>query len=229
MFGGAIVLVGVLFLLQNLGYLYVGSLWKYWPVILIAIGIAKLVEGPGTERRMGGLAIALIGAVLLTNMLGFLPWMTWRMLWPLWLIFWGILILTRGFGRNPFGGPGPFTDDTGTSAANTLDEKAIFGGVHRRVEAQDFQGGLITAVFGGVEIDLRNAATTKDEIQLEANAVFGGIELKVPEAWDVTVRGAGVLGAYEDRTHPARPVEGVKRPRLVIRGSAVFGGVEVRN
>ena len=36
-------------------------------------------------------------------------------------------------------------------------------------------------MFGGVEIDLRKAATTRDEILVEANAIFGGIEIRVPE------------------------------------------------
>jgi hypothetical protein len=55
----------------------------------------------------------------------------------------------------------------------------------------------------------------------------------VPDAWDVIVRGSSILGGFEDKTHRpssnlAAP-EGVKRPRLVIRGSAVFGGVVVKN
>ena len=56
-----------------------------------------------------------------------------------------------------------------------------------------------------------------------------GVELKVPDTWEVMVRGAGVLGGYDDKTHPAPAVEGVKRPKLIIRGEAVFGGVSVRN
>jgi hypothetical protein len=51
----------------------------------------------------------------------------------------------------------------------------------------------------------------------------------VPDTWDVIVRGSSILGGFEDKTHRTPAPEGVKRPRLVIRGSAVFGGVVVKN
>lgn len=227
--GGTIVLFGILFLLQNLGVFYVERVWELWPVILVAAGISKLITGPGAPRRIWGGLLVASGVVLLANTTGYLPWDAWRLLWPLWLIFWGLFILLRGFGRKPWWPQDNPFHDRGTSTANSLDEVAVFGGVQRRVESQEFEGGEVTAVFGGVEIDLRTAGTKKDEVLLEVNAVFGGVELQVPESWDVTMRGAAFLGGHEDRTHPSRAQDGVKRPRLVIEGNAVFGGVSVRN
>ena len=84
------------------------------------------------------------------------------------------------------------------------------------------------AIFGGIELDLRGATTTLEELEIEANAVFGGIELIVPDTWDITVRGSGVLGGYVDKTHRVPTTIGVKRPHLTIRGGAVFGGVTVK-
>jgi len=43
------------------------------------------------------------------------------------------------------------------------------------------------------------------------------------------VSGAGILGGYEDKTHPAIGSENSKRPKLLVRGEAVFGGVTVGN
>ena len=226
--GGSVLLLGVLFLLQNLGIFYVDRLWSFWPVIVIAMGVSKIIGGPGVHRRVWGVFYTATGLVLLANSLGYLPWDIWQVLWPLWLIFWGVFIILRGFGRRDWAGGNPF-QDAGTSTANMLNEVAVFGGVQRRVESQEFEGGEVTAVFGGVEIDLTRAGTKKDQMYLEANAVFGGVELRIPESWDVTMRGAAVLGGHEDKTIRARAADGVKRPRLVINGSAVFGGVTVRN
>src|SRR5258708_3151103 len=91
---GSIVLVlGILFLLENLGIVYVARLWEFWPVILIGVGIARIVEGRGLHTRLLGAMVAAIGLLFLANNLGYLPWNLWRLLWPLLLIFWGIVIL----------------------------------------------------------------------------------------------------------------------------------------
>lgn len=225
--GGMVVLLGVVFLLQNLGFFYVDRIWDLWPVLLIAMGVSKAVSGPSVRRRAFGAFFIAVGLVFLANSLGYLPFDVWRLLWPVVLIAWGLLMLLRGFGRRDGTGINPF-HDAGTSTANRLNETAVFGGIQRRVESQQFEGGEVTAVFGGVEVDLTQANTTKDEMFLEANAIFGGVELRIPDGWDATVQGTAILGGHEDKTRP-RVVEGVKRPRLVIEGNAIFGGVSIRN
>jgi hypothetical protein len=119
----------------------------------------------------------------------------------------------------------------GLSAAagdsNTLATWAVFGGSRRRVESQNFEGGEALAIFGGINLDLTKAGMQKDEVRLEANALFGGIDIRVPETWQVVVRGAGIFGGYEDKTWRAGPTD-EKKPRLIISGFAVFGGVVVK-
>lgn len=231
--GTVILLLGILFLLENLGYFQVAQLWQFWPVILIAVGIAKLIDGRG-KNWIPGTVLTLIGLIFLANNIGLLGWNIWKFAGPALLILAGVLILVRGsfrFDDNVYW-TGAF-QDTGASAENVLHEYAIFGGVNRRIESQDFQGGEALAVFGGVEIDMHRAGTTREEISVDVNAIFGGVEMWVPDTWDVIVRGSSILGGFEDKTHRASSnlgtPEGIKRPRLVIRGSAVFGGVVVKN
>jgi hypothetical protein len=244
--GLALLAVGVVFLLTNLGVFYPEDVRTYWPVILIPLGIAQAVFRPGVMRRLWGGGIAVVGLVLLAHNLGYIHGNIWQLLWPVWLIFMGISFLLRaingggpawnsgGFppfdsgapSDNPSGNPGarPFP----TGSGNVLNEMTVFGGVRRRIVSQEFEGGEVSAIFGGVEIDLRPAATKKEEVVIELNAIFGGVELMVPDTWDVAVRGAGIFGGYEDKTGPRRePPSGGKRPLLVITGEAVFGGVTV--
>src|SRR5258708_7393721 len=97
---GSIVLVlGILFLLENLGIVYVERIWSFWPVILIGMGIGRVVEGGSWHSRFWGSTVAAVGLVLLANSLGYLPWFFWRSLWPILMICWGIVILLRGFGK----------------------------------------------------------------------------------------------------------------------------------
>jgi hypothetical protein len=108
-----------------------------------------------------------------------------------------------------------------------LEEWAVFGGSQRRVDSQDFKGGEVSAVFGGVELDLRPAVIIQDEVVIEADAVFGGIDIQVPENWNVIVEGHGIFGGYDDKTlHTMREDA---RPRVIVTGTAAFGGVVIKN
>ena len=106
---------------------------------------------------------------------------------------------------------------------------AIFSGFKRRIDAQDFKGGDIVAVFGGVNIDLRHAAIAGDRAVIEINALFGGIDIRVPETWSVVMKGVGIFGAFEDKTIHPKPDPNVKAPELVITGTGVFAGIKADN
>lgn len=218
--------VGVLLLLQNLGILYVEDLWQYWPAILIVLGISRAATACSQGGRIWGGTLAFIGAAFLLHNLGIIHGNLWRFFWPAILIFIGLGMLARSLERHNIGSSdgSPVSSDT----VNTLREWAIFGGARRRIDSQEFEGGEALAIFGGVELDLHRAATKRDEIVIEANAMFGGIDMRVPDNWSVTVRGAGIFGGYEDKTDSGS-AEGEKRPHLVISGYAVFGGVTVKN
>ncbi len=82
----------------------------------------------------------------------------------------------------------------------------------------------LVAVFGGVEIDLVDAVWTSNEIVVDAYAVFGGIDLKVPDDVEVVDRTIAIFGGTSvKRTSPA----GSGR-RVVIKGLAAFGGIDVK-
>ena len=263
LFGGLLLIgFGVLFLLQNLGFVYFDRVWDFWPVILIVVGLGRLARGWGFGGRLWSLALIAIGVVFLLRNFHFIHGDVWRFLWPLILIFIGLGMLAgnmkyrqhwahwaaQGTG-GPFpraGGPGAGTTearpqtpgpgspkgDSGSPAAgssvNVLNETAIFGGIRRRIESQEFEGGSAMAFCGGIELDLTKAASTKPEIVIEATAIFGGIDMRVPENWTVVAQGSAILGGYDDQTigtHRDVP----SQTRLVMHGSAIFGGVTIKN
>jgi predicted membrane protein len=226
--GIVLLVVGIVFLLTNLGVIYPEDVHTYWPVILVAFGVAHAILARDAGRRLFGGIVAVSGMVLLAHNLGYIHGDIWQLLWPVFLIFLGVSFLLRAIkgGRPPGASPLGFPP-VSSAGPNALNEYTVFGGVRRRIDSQEFEGGDVSAIFGGVEIDLRGAATKKDEVILELNAIFGGVELRVPDTWDVTVRGAGIFGGYEDKTMPRRDPASGKRPLLVITGSAIFGGVTV--
>jgi predicted membrane protein len=221
--GAVIVLLGFLLLLSNMGVFYIRDFWQYWPLALVALGIARIAERrTPTAMAWGGL-IALIGVLLLLDSLDILV-VDARIIWPLAIIAFGLMMLWRALDRQRF------VEGVTESTDPALSLWAIFSGGKRRVESQDFRGGEVMAIFGGFEIDLRRAQMPAGEALIDINTTFGGVEIKVPETWRVTVKGIGIFGGFEDKTVPPRPLDGgPPPPHLVVSGYAVFGGASVKN
>lgn len=221
-FGFIIIAVGVVLLLDNLGVVRAHDFFRLWPLAFVAVGVSKLAESRGSGGRLWGAVLTIAGVALLLRNLGYVE-IQFSVIWPLMLIGFGLSLLWGALEREKYRGK-----SRPESAVNSLNEWAIFGGGKRRVNTDDFQGGEVLAIFGGYQIDLRNARMTFDEVRIDANAMFGGVEIRVPETWSVNTQGVGLFGGYEDKSAQPKPdTPGLKR--LVIKGFAIFGGVEVRN
>jgi len=222
---------GVVLFLDNIGLFHFHDIWRYWPVALIAIGVSKLFETRGTGGVVWAATWMVVGTAFLLDNLGI--WhASWNMIWPLGLIAIGVLMLVNALERRRSPeDPACVKTYSDTSSDNMLRAWATFSGLKRRLDTQNFQGGEMLAVFGGIEVDLRraNIAPTDKEVVIDANATFGGIDIKVPDTWLVVTRGQGVFGGYEDKTIPPKQQEGVAPPKLIITGFAVFGGISIEN
>ena len=106
-------------------------------------------------------------------------------------------------------------------------EAAVFGGVDRHISVQDFHEAQCTAIFGGCKIDLRDAQIQGREAVLETYAIFGGVEIRVPDDWEAVNRNVTIFGGVSDhRRHSPR---GPDTKTLILEGATVFGGTEVKN
>jgi hypothetical protein len=245
--GIAIITLGILFTLDRLGYVAMGELWEYWPVLLIAIGVGRLVE-PRVHRAFGfALVLIVIGVWMLLFNLGVVERHVWEF-WPILLVLLGASMVWRAIGRpvrtghDDFGigltgaapdlvqppgvnAPTPPTAASSVEGDTTVSALALLGGVQRKCMSRNFRGADLTAVMGGCELDLRDAAMAGPEAVVDTFAMWGGIDIRVPPDWAVAVQGVPILGGFADKT--ARPV-GASRV-LVVRGLAIMGGVDIKN
>jgi len=102
----------------------------------------------------------------------------------------------------------------------------VWSGLERKVSAQDFRGGEVTAIMGGAEIDLRSARMAGDSAVVNVSILWGGVDFHVPADWKVTVEALPLLAGIEDAT---RAPAGEARGHLIIRGAVIMGGVEIKN
>lgn len=218
--GLLIVTVGLIFLLGSLGKLHVGDIFAtYWPLILIYFGAWHLFS-KGMRSPVSGMVLLLIGGLFLLKNLGVFGWNIFHILWPLAIVLVGLWII---FGpRFKVSG-----GDVPKFAGDDLGIFLMFSGVKRVIESKEFKGGKATVVFGGVELEFGGSQLKDKKAIIDATAIFGGIDIRVPDTWKVEVDNNGIFGGVEDKRRVREPKE--PDGTLFIRATAIFGGIEIKN
>ncbi|MBV9496200.1 MAG: hypothetical protein JOZ54_18270 [Acidobacteria bacterium] len=210
--GVSLLIVGFLFWLDRMGRVDAREYIRWWPLLLIAFGIAHLPE----RRWIAATIYAVLGIALLPRV-PFLP--HFRLseilgLWPLLITAGGLALVLQTLRPSA-------KDIVGSGAFRAF---AWMGGSVRSIASENFVGGDAVAVMGGCEINLVNAKLQGDAV-IGALSFWGGIEIIVPRTWRVEVEGTPLLGGIENRVR-TNVTDG---PRLLVRGVAIMGGIEVRN
>lgn len=81
----------------------------------------------------------------------------------------------------------------------------------------------MTAIFGGVDLDLRDAIINEDT-EIKAVAIFGGCKIIVPENVNIKVENDGFMGGVSDKVSYSNP----DFCTLRIKSTTIFGGVEIK-
>lgn len=218
--GLVLILLGVLFLLDQMGRVDFGDvISSWWPLILVAAGLWQLISS-NFQELAGGLFLIVIGALFQLAKLEIIGRDAWHYVWPALIIGLGLWVLIGAFRRSSAGQfPGSKEDE--------LDAFAIFAGLNRRIESQSFRGGKATAILGGIELDLTSVRLAEAKAGLELTAIMGGIEVKVPRHIRVQLDGNPVLGGVENK-HNYAPGSGAEQT-LSIKATAILGGIEIKD
>ncbi len=219
--------VGILFTLDNVGLVDAGRWLRWWPVLLVALGAGLLLSASNPGQLVGGAVWMLVGGAVLLDRLHVLPVRIWD-LWPLVLVGVGARLVVRAV-RPRWVGPamGAGAGAPPGDESSTLHAFAMMSGVTRKSATVAFEGGSLTAIMGGVEVDLRAARMVRQQATLDCFAFWGGIDVKVPPGWTVHGRVWPLMGGFEDKTTPPAPED--VTGELVITGWVVMGGVVVKN
>lgn len=187
----------------------------WWTLFIIIPSIFGVIRN-GFRSSSGFWLI--VGCVLLFSSRSAISvgWIV-KLIIPLALVFAGMRMLMRGRAIQ-FGG-NAYSNNTG----NGMKITAVFNGKEEHYPNDLFFGGEATAVFGGADLDLRNAVIEND-VTINAEAVFGGVDLKLPIDVNVKVRSSAVFGGVDNHITRA---EVPSWPTVYINATAVFGGVDI--
>ena len=228
-----LIVAGTLLFLGNLGVLPIQSIWSFWPLLIVGLGISKFVNAPSQTHRLLGVLLAVFGILFTLINTGVIHIRERDHSWPvsMLLIALGMAMLIRVLdkrdpGQALWSGP---RREPGGDVSNLLSDLSVMGSVKRRLDAADFRGGSALAILGNIELDLRHSRITDpgQTVYLEVSAILGAAKIRVPENWRVRINGAGLMGNYEDKTVPA--AAGVDAPTLFVSGYSILGAVEIED
>ena len=217
--GLVVVALGLFALLDAFHVLEFRDPWRFWPLLLIALGLSKMLGPRGSPGRWWGFVFVLAGTWLLARNLGMWPFRLRDFVLPALALLVGGRLIWGAFFRSGRG-------ELPTDASARLSTFALLGGAEHRSGASDFRGGDVTAILGACKVDFLDAKAASGEVVLDVFALWGGIEIVVPREWTVVVQVTPILGAVEDKI---RSVSEPSGPRLVVRGTVIMGGVEIKN
>lgn len=210
--GGVIVVIGALWLADAGGLLDAGeAISTWWPLLLVAAGVLSFLSN--RRQWLFPLVIALVGLGLLLETTDAID--IGGLIFPALVILVGVFII---FGRGMSGGTEVDTDE--------IRSFNLFSGSELASVSPSFRGGSVGVIFGGAEIDLRSASLAPDAV-LEVFAMFGGVELRVPQGWRVTTSGMPIFGGVENST--AKDGLPADAPTLAISMTVLFAGLEIKH
>lgn len=192
----------------------------WWTLFIIVPCTIGLLSNP--KEWLGNLIGIVVGVCLLLacqNVISFSS--LWKLLLPAIIILIGLSIIIKSLFSQKF-----------DKAVEKLNEKfnkddesgAVFGGANINLAGKEFKGKNINAIFGGLKLDLREAKI-KEDVIINATAIFGGIDILVPENVAIETKSNSFFGGVSNKKKSAPKG---KAPTVYVNGTAMFGGIEVK-
>jgi len=218
LWGVVLVAAGAIFALNALNVTDIDVFFDGWWTLFIIVPCAV---GLFTEREKTGNIIGIVvGVVLLLCCRDILSFsVMWKLAVPAIIVIIGLKMIFSGLFGNK---ANEMFKQIKQEGGDVRTGCATFSGCDINYDGQAFEGADLTAVFGGVKCDLRNAIITKD-CAIKVSAIFGGIDILVPDNINVKVDSISVFGGVSNKTAVHKD-----SPTIYISGTCMFGGVDVK-
>jgi hypothetical protein len=213
--GVLIIAAGGILLGGNLGLIDSHYVFRnFGPIVVFILGVGLLARRRH-DQVLVGLILMFVGAWGFATQQQWIKIHFWAVIGPLMLVLVGGSVVWRAFNR-------PAPEGVGDAYIRTF---AIFSGAELRPTVP-FEGADLTAIMGGVKLDLSAAPMGRDTAVIDVFAMMGGAEIFVPRDWDVTIRVVSLMGGVSDKRRPATTPAS---KHLIIQGMALMGGVEIKD
>jgi predicted membrane protein len=227
--GFILLLIALVMILERSGILSweVYDFLISWKMLLVAIGAFVFING----NRGAGIIVMGIGAFFMIPDIFQDYDRIKRFFWPALLLLAGLAFMFGNRHRRLHKINQMRFDGTKSQEVNNdfYDELVIFGAKEINMSSQNLLGGRSTAIFGGIEVDLRQSTISPEGCSIEITTMFGGNTLKVPNDWTILNRVTTIFGGFSDLRIKDPSYQPNPSKTIVLTGVCIFGGTEVRN
>lgn len=214
-----VVALGGVLLLKNLEIINISwdIFWgTVWAAGFVLSGLVNIFNYRNKTAWIWGLLLVAIGVLIGLNSYGIVDVSIWKVFWPVVLIAAGLSMM---FNTSPKG----IKRSKKLDKDNAGNEKiACFWGEEDAVKG-DYTGGSLVAIFGGVDLDLRQAKI-KDGSVIEIFTFCGGVNITLPDDVIIENEVRGFLGGTDDKTLPKDSA----KKTLHLKGECILGGLEIK-
>lgn len=220
LWGVVLIAVGAVLALNATGIasinIFFDGWWTLFIIVPCFIGLFSQTD------KTGNLIGLLIGVLLFLACQNILDLdILWKLIVPIIIAGIGLKMLLKGI-----------TGNESTEIQNTMKQNgeemktgfAAFSGQNLNYDQEVFTGAELTAVFGGIKCDLRNALIERDAV-INTSSIFGGIDILVPDTVNVKVNSNSIFGGVDMKKHQNSKDN---EYTIYINSTCMFGGVDVK-
>lgn len=213
--GIIIFIIGVLYLISIINPEFVVNYDLVWPSALILLCLYSIIKNKKLDMVPGiGLFIGILIFGVNIN-----AWNNnvYEFIVPGILMIIGLSIMISSIGKNK-------KVKVERSKSGVLTYNGVLAGIEEKVTEKDFKGANIYAIFGGVDLDLRNIEI-KDDIIINVYSIFGGTTLLLPKDYNVKINSTAILGGNDNKVNNEY---NEKQKTIYINCTSIFGGCEIK-
>ncbi len=223
--GFILIIIGILLTVQ-IFFKPFDLVYNTWGTILMVVGIISLVV---SKKVFPGLFMFYLGIIVMlseNNNLSVIDYLIDT--WPILLVLFGFSIILNGFFKKEKKHECEFEEvKINGDTQNFIDESAILNAKKIEISGNNFKGGKLTALLGGMDVFLDNISSNQ-QIKLECSIIMGGIKLHVPNDVKVNLLITPIFGGVDDKRKKFVNIDSVNKV-LTIQGTIIFGGIEIKN
>lgn len=215
------IIVGLIFI--SLGVIFFGNnlnIWDidlffdgWWTLFIVIPSLISLVRHGINSSSFTGI---IIGVLLLLGCQDILSWsMIGKLILPVIFVIIGLTLIIQSKDYH-------VKKVKQKKDIKVADYTAIFSGIEEKV-GKNFEGSRCLCVFGGIDLDLRDAKI-KEDVVIDCTSIFGGIDLLIPKNVNVKINGIPLFGGVENRVF----IDDQKCPTIYLNYVCIFGGIEIK-
>ena len=189
----------------------------WWTLFIIVPSFVDLIGNKNKGSSLFGLLFGIFLLLCAQDVLEFD--MIWKIFVPALIAYWGIKMIISSFRKNK---TDRIIQEIKTKGSDLQNGIAVFCGTEMDFDNVVFNGANLTAVFGGIECDLRRSIINCDCV-IKVCTLFGGIDIQVPDNVRIVTNTTSIFGGIDVEKSNSSGMH-----TIYIEGICAFGGLDIK-